>query len=93
MNKSLSAEIVENNYLSSKDVINMQMELEKAEKEGKDTQPIYEKYGAISEKTGKKLLSANAAIIRFVLWPPGDDEHRQRAGQLTVSCFSVRIKQ
>ncbi|MGG4665614.1 DNA/RNA non-specific endonuclease, partial [Providencia vermicola] len=48
---------VENNYLSGKDVLNMQKELEIAEKEGKDTQPIYEKYGALSEKQREEAVA------------------------------------
>ena len=48
---------VENNYLSNKDVLNMQKELEIAEKEGKDTQPIYEKYGALSEKQREEAVA------------------------------------
>lgn len=43
----------------------MQMELEKAEKEGKDTQPVYEKYGAISEKNREEAVASECSDNPF----------------------------
>ncbi|WP_410686665.1 VENN motif pre-toxin domain-containing protein [Avibacterium paragallinarum] len=54
---SLGGEIgkraVENNYLSSLDVEHFIQELEKAQKEGRDTKPIIEKYQKISAENRK----------------------------------------
>ena len=47
---------VENNYLYNGEVNSLVKELAKAEKEGKDTRPIFEKYAKLSEKNRRKIL-------------------------------------
>ncbi|VEH67551.1 Uncharacterised protein [Rodentibacter pneumotropicus] len=47
---------VENNYLYNVEVDNLIKELAQAEKEGKDTKPIFEKYAKLSEKNRQELL-------------------------------------
>ena len=47
---------VENNYLYNGEVNNLVKELAKAEKEGKDTRPIFEKYAKLSEKNRQEIL-------------------------------------
>ncbi|BCQ36917.1 hypothetical protein ERHA54_45280 [Erwinia rhapontici] len=48
---------VENNFLSSKDVVNLHKELEKAEKDGTDKQDIYEKYAEVSKKNREEAVA------------------------------------
>ena len=47
---------VENNYLYNGEVNSLVKELAKAEKEGKDTRPIFEKYAKLSEKNRQEIL-------------------------------------
>ena len=47
---------VENNYLYNGEVNSLVKELAKAEKEGKDTKPIFEKYAKLSEKNRQEIL-------------------------------------
>ena len=47
---------VENNYLYNGEVNSLVKELAKAEKEGKDTRPTFEKYAKLSEKNRRKIL-------------------------------------
>ena len=49
---------VENNYLYNGEVNNLVKELAKAEKEGKDTRPIFEKYAKLSEKNRQEILKS-----------------------------------
>ena len=49
---------VENNYLYNGEVNNLVKELAKAEKEGKDTKPIFEKYAKLSEKNRQEILKS-----------------------------------
>ncbi|MFQ1050085.1 HNH endonuclease [Avibacterium paragallinarum] len=64
---SLGGEIgkraVENNYLSSLDVEHFIQELEKAQKEGRDTKPIIEKYQKISAENRQELLACNGNVL------------------------------
>ncbi|MCK3846210.1 hemagglutinin repeat-containing protein [Pseudomonas sp. W15Feb34] len=48
---------VENNFLSSKDVLNLHKELEAADKTGADKQDIYEKYAEISKKNRDEAVA------------------------------------
>ncbi|MEE3607469.1 VENN motif pre-toxin domain-containing protein [Avibacterium paragallinarum] len=54
---------VENNYLSSLDVEHFIQELEKAQKEGRDTKPIIEKYQKISAENRQELLACNGNVL------------------------------
>ncbi|WP_411674922.1 VENN motif pre-toxin domain-containing protein [Avibacterium paragallinarum] len=54
---------VENNYLSSLDVEHFVQELEKAQKEGRDTKPIIEKYQKISAENRQELLACNGNVL------------------------------
>ncbi|WP_208605828.1 scabin-related ADP-ribosyltransferase, partial [Rodentibacter genomosp. 1] len=47
---------VENNYLYNGEVDSLVKELAKAEKEGKDTKPIFEKYAKLSERNRREML-------------------------------------
>ena len=47
---------VENNYLYNGEVNSLVKELAKAEKGGKDTRPIFEKYAKLSEKNRQEIL-------------------------------------
>ena len=47
---------VENNYLYNGEVNSLVKELAKAEKEGRDTKPIFEKYAKLSEKNRQEIL-------------------------------------
>ena len=49
---------VENNYLYNGEVNSLVKELAKAEKEGKDTKPIFEKYAKLSEKNRQEILKS-----------------------------------
>ena len=49
---------VENNYLYNGEVNSLVKELAKAEKEGKDTRPIFEKYAKLSEKNRQEILKS-----------------------------------
>ena len=53
---------VENNYLSVADVENLIRELSKAQKEGRDTKPILEKYKGISEENRQQLIACNGNV-------------------------------
>ncbi|WP_159677135.1 hypothetical protein [Yersinia canariae] len=53
---------MENNYLSSKDVLNLHKELEEAEKNGADKQGIYEKYAEVSKKNREEAVAENWAL-------------------------------
>ena len=53
---------VENNYLSIADVQNFIRELSKAQKEGRDTKPILEKYEGISEENRQQLIACNGNV-------------------------------
>ena len=53
---------VENNYLSVVDVENLIRELSKAQKEGRDTKPILEKYEGISEENRQQLIACNGNV-------------------------------
>ena len=53
---------VENNYLSIADVQNLIRELSKAQKEGRDTKPILEKYKGISEENRQQLIACNGNV-------------------------------
>ena len=53
---------VENNYLSVADVENLIRELSKAQKEGRDTKPILEKYEGISEENSQQLIACNGNV-------------------------------
>ncbi|WP_064799202.1 VENN motif pre-toxin domain-containing protein [Serratia plymuthica] len=48
---------VENNFLSSKDVLNLHKELEEADKTGADKQDIYEKYADVSKKNREEAVA------------------------------------
>nr|WP_255519988.1 VENN motif pre-toxin domain-containing protein [Serratia sp. PAMC26656] len=48
---------VENNFLSSKDVLNLHKELEEADKTGADKQDIYEKYAEVSKKNHEEAVA------------------------------------
>ncbi|MCS3610021.1 hypothetical protein M2386_005034 [Erwinia rhapontici] len=52
---------VENNFLSSKDVVNLHKELEKAEKDGTDKQDIYEKYAEVSKKNREEAVAEDCS--------------------------------
>ncbi|SUV40739.1 NucA/NucB deoxyribonuclease domain-containing protein [Avibacterium paragallinarum] len=54
---------VGNNYLSSLDVEHFIQELEKAQKEGRDTKPIIEKYQKISAENRQELLACNGNVL------------------------------
>ena len=49
---------VENNYLYNGEVNSLVKELAKAEKEGRDTKPIFEKYAKLSEKNRQEILKS-----------------------------------
>ena len=53
---------VDNNYLSVADVENLIRELSKAQKEGRDTKPILEKYKGISEENRQQLIACNGNV-------------------------------
>ena len=53
---------VENNYLSIADVQNLIRELSKAQKEGRDTKPILEKYKGISEENRQQLIACKGNV-------------------------------
>ena len=53
---------VENNYLSIADVQNFIRELSKAQKEGRDTKPILEKYEGISEENRQQLIACKGNV-------------------------------
>lgn len=53
--------VVENNFLSSKDVLNLHKELEAAEKTGADKQDIYEKYAEISKKNRDEAVAESCS--------------------------------
>ena len=53
---------VENNYLSIADVQNFIRELSKAQKEGRDTKPILEKYKGISEENRQQLITCKGNV-------------------------------
>ena len=53
---------VENNYLSVVDVENLIRELSKAQKEGRDTKPILEKYEGISEENRQQLIACKGNV-------------------------------
>ena len=53
---------VENNYLSVVDVENLIRELSKAQKEGRDTKPILEKYKGISEENRHQLIACKGNV-------------------------------
>ena len=53
---------VENNYLSIADVQDFIRELSKAQKEGRDTKPILEKYKGISEENRQQLIACNGNV-------------------------------
>ena len=53
---------VENNYLSVVDVENLIRELSKAQKEGRDTKPILEKYKGISEENRQQLIACKGNV-------------------------------
>ena len=53
---------VENNYLSVADVENLIRELSKAQKEGRDTKPILEKYEGISEENRQQLIACKGNV-------------------------------
>ena len=53
---------VENNYLSIADVQNFIRELSKAQKEGRDTKPILEKYKGISEENRQQLIACKGNV-------------------------------
>ena len=81
---------VENNQLSGKDVLNMQNELEVAEKEGKDTQPIHEKYGALSEKQREEAIvkeCSNNVYCSLAAWEMMNTGSEQANSKL-VAIFS-----
>ncbi|CAI2460235.1 VENN motif pre-toxin domain-containing protein [Serratia liquefaciens] len=48
---------VENNFLSTKDVLNLHKELEAADKTGADKQDIYEKYAEVSKKNREEAVA------------------------------------
>nr|WP_261372654.1 hypothetical protein [Yersinia aleksiciae] len=48
---------MENNFLSSKDVLNLHKELEAADKTGADKQDIYEKYAEVSKKNRDEAVA------------------------------------
>ncbi|CNG45079.1 Uncharacterised protein [Yersinia frederiksenii] len=52
---------VENNFLSSKDVLNLHKELEEAEKTGADKQGIYEKYAEVSKKNREEAVAESCS--------------------------------
>ncbi|CQI94592.1 hemagglutinin repeat-containing protein [Yersinia frederiksenii] len=52
---------VENNFLSSKDVLNLHKELEEADKTGADKQDIYEKYAEVSKKNREEAVAENCS--------------------------------
>ncbi|BFU60553.1 MULTISPECIES: VENN motif pre-toxin domain-containing protein [Rodentibacter] len=54
---------VENNYFSNIDVENLIRELDKAQKEGRDTKPIFEKYKGLSEKNRKELIACKGNVL------------------------------
>ena len=54
---------VENNYLSIADVQNFIRELSKAQKEGRDTKPILEKYKGISEENRQQLIACKGNVV------------------------------
>ncbi|WP_262504735.1 hypothetical protein [Serratia liquefaciens] len=49
--------VVENNFLSAKDVLNLHKELEAADKTGADKQDIYEKYAEVSKKNREEAVA------------------------------------
>ena len=53
---------VENNYLSIADVQNFIRELSKAQKEGRDTKPILEKYKGIGEENRQQLIACKGNV-------------------------------
>ena len=53
---------MENNYLSIADVQNFIRELSKAQKEGRDTKPILEKYEGISEENRQQLIACKGNV-------------------------------
>ncbi|CAX59322.1 uncharacterized protein EbC_17910 [Erwinia billingiae Eb661] len=53
--------MVENNFLSSKDVFNLHKELEEADKTGADKQDIYEKYAEVSKKNREEAVAENCS--------------------------------
>ena len=53
---------VENNYLSIADVQDFIRELSKAQKEGRDTKPILEKYKGISEENRQQLIACKGNV-------------------------------
>ena len=53
---------MENNYLSIADVQNFIRELSKAQKEGRDTKPILEKYKGISEENRQQLIACKGNV-------------------------------
>ena len=53
---------VENNYLSIADAQNFIRELSKAQKEGRDTKPILEKYKGISEENRQQLIACKGNV-------------------------------
>ncbi len=53
---------VENNYLSIADVQSFIRELSKAQKEGRDTKPILEKYKGISEENRQQLIACKGNV-------------------------------
>ena len=54
---------VENNYLSIADVQSFIRELSKAQKEGRDTKPILEKYKGISEENRQQLIACKGNVV------------------------------
>ncbi|MFZ7143621.1 hypothetical protein ACLSY0_10935 [Avibacterium avium] len=54
---------MENNYLSSIDVEHLIRELDKAQKEGRDTKPIIEKYQKISAENRQELLACKGNAL------------------------------
>lgn len=60
-NAGLGKLVVENNYLSSKDVLNLHKELEAAEKTGADKQGIYERYAEVSKKNREEAVAESCS--------------------------------
>ncbi len=54
---TIAKNAVENNYLYNGEVDNLARELAQAEREGKDTKSIFEKYAKLSEKNRQAILS------------------------------------
>lgn len=56
---------VDNNFLSSKNVVDMNKELEEAKRNGEDTLQIYEKYAEISQKNLEEAIAESCSSDPF----------------------------